>query len=47
MDKFRLNEIDKYSNLEKGFTWQPTGLNHNEVNISIFIINSINKILIF
>ena len=31
VDKLRLNESDKYSTLEKGFTWQPAGLNYKEV----------------
>lgn len=31
MEKLRLNESDKYSILEKGFTWQPAGLTTKEV----------------
>ncbi len=30
-DRLQLNDNDKYSILEKGFTWQPAGLNDDEV----------------
>jgi hypothetical protein len=30
-EKLQLNDSDKYSILEKGFTWQPVGLNDDEV----------------
>jgi hypothetical protein len=31
MGKLNLNDSDKYSILEKGFTWQPAGLSYNQV----------------
>ncbi len=37
-DRLKLVDGDKYSILEKGFTWQPAGLNENEVKLVLKLI---------